>query len=64
MTFDQAIKLFAAHYGNGIGQPMQPSKSLSTYNDKMKRWNLRNVRGLLAFVSASGKVWSFQDTAA
>lgn len=60
LTFENAVAMYLAKFDDdGIVAPMLPNKARSNYNARLKRWNLRNVRGLLAFVADSGAVWSF-----
>jgi len=67
MTFDQAAAKLAERQAiqieqYGQGTAIAPSRSLSTYDPRNKRWSLRNVRGFMCFVSATtGKCWSFKD---
>jgi len=59
-TFENAVEVYLASLEGSMGVPMLPSRALSDYNVRLKRWNLRNVRGLLTFVSSRGTVWSFE----
>jgi hypothetical protein len=57
-TYEEALDKYIEKYDTGEGSLIQPSASLSYYDEYSDCWVLHNVNGRLAYVSSkSGKVW-------
>jgi hypothetical protein len=49
-----------AYVSPWLGQPLQPSRGLSTRNDAGTGWVLRNINGFLAYVGDDGNVMTVE----